>query len=140
LQTLETYVVSTQPAAAPPAPSGRVKKSKGAPPPPDEPLLECILHDTVLFPEGGGQPSDIGLIVATDDEGNSTSVEWEVIEIKRRGGTAVHFVKAGNSAEKLLVPEARVKVSLGKTGFARRLDHVSSDLPAAIPLFITMCR
>ena len=67
-------------------PSGKNRKKK--PVPSADKLFEVILHDTVLFPEGGGQPSDIGLIRLQSEE------EFEVTQILRRGGHAIHFVKA----------------------------------------------
>lgn len=82
-----------------------------------------MLHDTIIFPEGGGQPSDIGFITLANET-------WNVIEVKRIGGHAVHSVQ--------LIPEkdikyaleafavgAQVTLSLGENGFSRRLDHVS---------------
>ncbi|KAG8230331.1 hypothetical protein J437_LFUL000602 [Ladona fulva] len=44
---------------------------------------EIILEDTILFPEGGGQPSDRGWL---DDE--------EVIKLERRGEDVFHSVKS----------------------------------------------
>jgi misacylated tRNA(Ala) deacylase len=115
-------VVSTQRVAAPPPPA-RAKKSKSATTStPTEPLLEVILHDTVLFPEGGGQPSDVGLIAIFDASGDATR-EYDVVEIKRQGGTAVHFVKTDDP--RLFEPGVKVRVRLGDSGVARRLDHVS---------------
>jgi misacylated tRNA(Ala) deacylase len=122
LQSIDTYVVAAQQAAAPPPPA-RAKKSKIAPTPESSlDLLEVILHDTVLFPEGGGQPSDVGLIALYDGDGQ-LGPELDVIEIKRRGGTAIHFVKAEGAGH--FIPGARVHVRLGDSGVARRLDHVS---------------
>ncbi|KAG8230329.1 hypothetical protein J437_LFUL000600, partial [Ladona fulva] len=46
-------------------------------------VYEVIPEDTILFPEGGGQPSDRGWL---DDE--------EVIKLERRGEDVVHFVKS----------------------------------------------
>jgi misacylated tRNA(Ala) deacylase len=87
------------------------------------PILQVILHDTIIFPEGGGQPSDIGFI--------ATSAEdlWEVTEVKRVGGHAIHFVRLlpGMGLEvalKVFSPGAEVTVSLGEEGLKRRLDHV----------------
>jgi len=42
---------------------------------------EVVLRDTILFPEGGGQPDDRGEIAGV-----------EVLRITRRGSTAVHFL------------------------------------------------
>lgn len=80
------------------------------------------MHDTVIFPEGGGQPSDIGLVTTAD------GAIWEVLQVKRFGGHAVHFVRAKDDADEALrvfSPGAKVIVALGQDGFNRRYDHVS---------------
>ncbi len=70
--------------SAPPSNGREGKKKKAAAPAPTAPLLEVILHDTVIFPEGGGQPSDVGVLTSADGE------LWDVVEAKRHGGHAVH--------------------------------------------------
>ncbi|KAH8118283.1 alanyl-tRNA synthetase domain-containing protein [Phellopilus nigrolimitatus] len=94
--------------------SGKKKKSAAA----SDKLFEVILHDTILFPEGGGQPSDIGFIRTANGE------EYEVVEAKRRGGHAIHFVKTKNGEVHGLEVGARVTAALGDAGFTRRLDHM----------------
>ena len=84
-----------------------------------------ILQDTIIFPEGGGQPTDTGFITTTSD----ASV-WQVVQAKRHGGHAVHYVKiqSGHDVESALstfYPGAKVTVSLGQEGYDRRYDHVS---------------
>lgn len=80
----------------------------------------------MLFPEGGGQPSDIGLLTGADGE------MWEVTEVKRVGGHAVHYVKVGDKtleeALKAFKTGEKVGVQLGEAGLSRRLDHVSSQI------------
>jgi len=104
----------------PPPPPKRSKK--GSAPPPNDPVLEVILHDTVLFPEGGGQPSDIGHMVAT-----SNGQTYEVTQVKRAGGHAIHYIRIVNKDSDVLAltPGAEVAVKLGDDGFNRRYDHVS---------------
>ncbi|XP_039264644.2 alanyl-tRNA editing protein Aarsd1-like [Styela clava] len=65
---------------------------------------EVILDDTILFPEGGGQPDDRGTID-----------EVPVLRVTRRGGDAVHFVPS-----KL---EEGQEVKL-KVDWERRFDHM----------------
>lgn len=119
---LLTTVVSSRLAEAPPQPKRAKKDKSGAPPKPASPLVEVLLHDTVLFPEGGGQPSDIGLLISVD------GTTWEVSEVKRIGGHAVHYVKIGaRSVEDALtcfVNGEQVGVHLGEAGLNRRLDHM----------------
>lgn len=130
LRTLETTVISATilrvPSSATNSTAKKSKKAVLAPEIPNEPLLQVILHDTIIFPEGGGQPTDTGLITTTPD----ASV-WEVVQAKRHGGHAVHYVKIqhGLDVESALLmfhPGAKVIVSLGQGGYDRRYDHVST--------------
>ncbi|EPT03626.1 hypothetical protein FOMPIDRAFT_1040376 [Fomitopsis schrenkii] len=123
LHELATTVVSATVSQAPTPPSnGRKSKKEKAPPAPAEPLIEVILHDTVIFPEGGGQPSDVGVLTSADGE------LWDVIEVKRHGGHAVHYVRSKDqspdSALRAFSPGAKVGVALGEQGWTRRLDHM----------------
>ncbi|KAI0353467.1 alanyl-tRNA synthetase domain-containing protein [Trametes cingulata] len=125
LRELATTVVSCRVSQSPTVPSnGREgKKKKAAAPAPSAPLLEVILHDTIVFPEGGGQPSDVGVLTSADGE------LWDVIEAKRHGGHAVHYVRfkpeqSVDDALRLFAPGAVVGVSLGEEGYKRRLDHM----------------
>ncbi|KAF5388254.1 hypothetical protein D9615_000369 [Tricholomella constricta] len=125
LRSLDTFVVATsvsQPVAPPAKKSA--KKSVIAPAIPSDPLLEVILHDTVIFPEGGGQPTDTGIITT-----KANDTYWEVIQAKRHGGHAVHYVrvKDGDVDKALLAfsPGESVTVALGQNGFDRRYDHMS---------------
>ena len=104
----------------PPPPPKRSKK--GSAPLHNESVLEVILHDTVLFPEGGGQPFDIGHITAT-----SNGQTYDVTEVMRAGGHAIHYVRMVNANSDVLAlsPGAEVRVKLGDDGFNRRYDHVS---------------
>lgn len=98
------------------------KKGKKAAITPDELVLQVMLHDTIIFPEGGGQPSDVGVIVLAEET-------WQVTEVKRIGGHAVHSVRLapGKDIEyalKAFSAGIEVNISLGEEGFKRRLDHV----------------
>ena len=126
LRTLQTTVVSAS-VAQPPVVSAQKKGKKAviAPDVPNEPLLHVLLHDTVIFPEGGGQPTDTGRIISETD-----GVTWEVVQAKRHGGHAVHYVKIRNglhpdTALLTFQPGAKVTVALGDEGYERRYDHVS---------------
>jgi len=126
LSILATSVVATS--TVEPSPlakntkKGPQKQEKAtAPPSVTEPFFQVVLHDTVLFPEGGGQPYDVGLI--TTDDGTVWNVEY----VKRHGGVAVHYIKAGGQSQS--VPAVfetgkKVVVELGEEGLKRRLDHV----------------
>lgn len=118
LKELETYVITCTVSSGIEAPKDRKKKPQAIQQ--EEALIEVLLQDTVLFPEGGGQPSDIGLI--KDQDGQC----WDVLEIKRRGGHAIHYIKSKQAQATLdsLVIGARVTVALGEEGFKRRYDHV----------------
>lgn len=117
-------MVSVSVSQPPPILGKKTKKAVLAPEVPNEPLLHVLLHDTVIFPEGGGQPTDTGDIITAD------GALWEVVQAKRHGGHAVHYVKirdgVGVDAALLaLQPGKQVTVSLGDRGYERRYDHVS---------------
>ncbi|KDQ64267.1 hypothetical protein JAAARDRAFT_27889 [Jaapia argillacea MUCL 33604] len=124
LRELSTTVVSSRISQPTSVPQNNKKKKSAQPTPPSESLLEVLLHDTILFPEGGGQPSDIGLITTPGGE------TWEVVEVKRFGGHAVHFVKTQSgpgdieTALNSFRAGEKVLVQLGEEGFKRRLDHM----------------
>jgi len=67
---------------------------------------KVILEDTVLFPEGGGQPCDHGLL---NDK--------QVIDVQRKGKDAIHYVV---SEEPFNIGESVV----GKVDWDRRHDHM----------------
>ncbi|EMD40847.1 hypothetical protein CERSUDRAFT_111427 [Gelatoporia subvermispora B] len=122
LRELASTVISCTVSQSPTVPSnGRKSKKDKTSTPPAETLLEVILHDTVLFPEGGGQPSDVGLLTTPDKK------PWKVIEIKRHGGHAVHYVPVPKeeveAAQLAFHPGAQVVASLGEEGYQKRLDH-----------------
>lgn len=121
LRELATTVVHCTAHQKKAEPKANNRKKKGATVVDDNdsnPLYEVVLHDTVLFPEGGGQPSDIGLIRTEDGR------TWNVVEIKRQGGHAVHFVRSDAGKLEGFEHGASVTTLLGEDGFRRRLDHV----------------
>ncbi|XP_064595304.1 alanyl-tRNA editing protein Aarsd1-like [Liolophura sinensis] len=66
--------------------------------------FEVVLEDTILFPEGGGQPDDRGTINGV-----------EVLRVVRRGAEALHFVRSP------LEPGQDVELQVDWT---RRFDHM----------------
>jgi len=102
---LTTVVVSCTPRPASTlttAPKG--KKKSGAPPPSTEQLWDVVLGDSVLFPEGGGQPSDSGTIGGVPCH-----------RVDNVNGTATHVCSAP------LDPGATVQVVVD---WLRREDHM----------------
>jgi misacylated tRNA(Ala) deacylase len=121
LKELETTVVACSISQPESTPAGKkTKKAVIAPTLPSDPILEVILHDTVIFPEGGGQPTDTGLLTTSDGK------TWTVIQAKRHGGHAVHYVQVTDveSALKVFTPGSTVTAKLGQADFERRYDHV----------------
>ena len=109
------------PAAAPPSNGREGKKKKGSAPAPAAPLLEVVLHDTIIFPEGGGQPSDVGILTSSDGE------LWDVIESKRHGGHAVHYVR--------LKPEQKATTfPISNSDVLRRGCNTLISFPSTFPL------
>jgi misacylated tRNA(Ala) deacylase len=103
------------------------KKAVLAPTLPKGPVLEVVLHDTILFPEGGGQPTDIGTINTFKD---GIEKAWSVLQVKRHGGLAVHYVKVDRDRDvtdalAAFSPGSPVTAALGEEGWERRYDHMS---------------
>ncbi|XP_056286636.1 alanyl-tRNA editing protein Aarsd1-like isoform X1 [Pseudoliparis swirei] len=90
-----TSVVSCCPAELKHEVNGKKEKLKG---------FNVKLQDTILFPEGGGQPDDHGLIG-----------DVPVLRVTRQGPDAVHFV----SSPLEVGQEVQVKVD-----WERRFDHM----------------
>lgn len=83
-------------------------------------VLEVVLHDTILFPEGGGQPSDIGYLTVI-----SSGAKYNISRIERHGGIAVHYLAIPASTPPVLEPGTEVLVDLGPDGWDRRYDHMT---------------
>lgn len=135
--------------AAPVAQKGRAKKKKSAasstptpttsgaatpaePAAPDGQLWDVVLEDTVLFPEGGGQPWDTGVLTLSAAGGAGGAERAFAVEgVVRRGLEAVHVVRVPSGCAAafadLAAPgggpgrEARVDVD-----WERRLDHMAT--------------
>uniref|UniRef100_A0A1B6BYN1 Alanyl-transfer RNA synthetases family profile domain-containing protein n=1 Tax=Clastoptera arizonana TaxID=38151 RepID=A0A1B6BYN1_9HEMI len=73
---------------------------------------DVVFDDTILFPEGGGQPCDLGKLQFLTD-GNECEIP--VIRVSRRGSEAIHFIeteiKEGQSVKQVL-------------NWERRFDHM----------------
>ncbi|XP_055631068.1 alanyl-tRNA editing protein Aarsd1-B [Toxorhynchites rutilus septentrionalis] len=69
--------------------------------------FEIILKDTILFPEGGGQPSDHGWLN-----------DHEVKNVVRKGAEAIHFVEVDQ------VPLQAGELVHQKLDWERRFDHM----------------
>ncbi|XP_017000135.2 alanyl-tRNA editing protein Aarsd1-A [Drosophila takahashii] len=98
LKQFKTKIVSSEFATLDwPDGSGKVEKLKG---------FHVVCEDTILFPEGGGQPCDYGTLAG-----------FPVRNVQRKGTTAVHFVESPTSFEQ----DAEVLLTLD---YQRRLDHM----------------
>ncbi|KAL1741071.1 Threonyl/alanyl tRNA synthetase [Schizophyllum fasciatum] len=121
LRSLHTTVVSATEHQPPPPPAAnKGKKAVLAPELPAGPLLAVLLHDTVIFPEGGGQPTDTGSLSAAGRD-------WAVVQCKRHAAHAVHYVRvpegtAASDALRVFAPGAPVSVSVD---WERRYDHMT---------------
>ncbi|KAF8558923.1 hypothetical protein OG21DRAFT_1474738 [Imleria badia] len=119
LRELLTIVVSCRVSQTHPTPNGRKGKKETASTAPRTPTLEVILHDTIVFPEGGGQPSDTGLIQTANER------VWKVPQAWRHGGHAVHYVQVEDAEVDILqfAVGTKVLVKLGDADWDRRYDH-----------------
>ncbi|XP_067687613.1 alanyl-tRNA editing protein Aarsd1-B-like [Haliotis asinina] len=95
LTQLSSVVKSCKPSQLTVVNGGKKEKLSG---------FDVVLEDTVLFPEGGGQPDDRGSI-------NGVSV----LRITRSGADAVHFVTEE------IPPETKVDLQVD---WKRRFDHM----------------
>uniref|UniRef100_A0A182R809 Alanyl-transfer RNA synthetases family profile domain-containing protein n=1 Tax=Anopheles funestus TaxID=62324 RepID=A0A182R809_ANOFN len=69
-----------------------------------------VFEDTILFPEGGGQPTDHGFVAGR-----------KVTSVVRKGAIAVHFVEdEGNNS----APFAAGEEVLQRVEWSRRFDHM----------------
>lgn len=108
LKEFSTTVVScTEDKPEPVAPKGKKSKAK-EPATPAAPKYAVELQDTILFPEGGGQPSDQGYLISKDKK-------HHVSFIKREKLRAIHFVDEP--------VEVGTTVNL-ELDWKRRLDHM----------------
>ncbi|XP_059812499.1 alanyl-tRNA editing protein Aarsd1 [Hypanus sabinus] len=95
LKEFETAVESCTPAELNTILNGKKETLKG---------FNVILEDTLLFPEGGGQPDDRGFIN-----------DIPVLRVTRQGAKAIHFVQSP------LEPLSKVQL---KVNWDRRFDHM----------------
>jgi Ser-tRNA(Ala) deacylase AlaX len=105
LRRLDTTVLTCRKSELPAFKTNQAKKAAKSQEAPAA-VYEITLQDTVLFPEGGGQPSDVGTI--QHEQG-----VVKVSQVVRQGLTAVHYANAP------LPVGAAVSV---ETDFDRRLD------------------
>lgn len=123
LRSLKTIVLSCTPIAVEAKSKGKSKgKGKGKEKEKDTaegdvtgPLYEVELQDTVLFPEGGGQPADHGLIYTDKEEDNDKDKAIRVLDVQRKQLRAIHIT------DKPLEKDSAVRVELE---WRRRLDHM----------------
>ncbi|TSK14540.1 Alanyl-tRNA editing protein Aarsd1 [Bagarius yarrelli] len=85
--------------------NGRKEKVKG---------FNVILKDTILFPEGGGQPDDHGSIQ-----------DLEVVRVLRQGAEAVHFVPSALEEGSEVRPQGGLDTDLGRQRSSIELDTAS---------------
>lgn len=123
LKSFETVVVSCK--AYEPIMTSKDKQNKGKkksePDAPKEELYALELEDTILFPEGGGQPYDTGSITLEDES------KVDVKQVLRKELTAVHVVPQA------IEPGTKVRLGLD---WERRLDimqqHTGQHLISAV--------
>ncbi|KAJ4171881.1 hypothetical protein NW754_007476 [Fusarium falciforme] len=108
LKTLDTEVISCVKAPAEASKGSKKKKQEAAPQ--DEWLIECA--DSVLFPEGGGQPSDHGTITLLS---GSDQTPIPINNVQRHG------LRCVISSPQPLAPGDKIRQEVD---WARRWDHM----------------
>jgi misacylated tRNA(Ala) deacylase len=79
-------------------------------------IKKFIVKDTILFPEGGGQPTDHGRIIIQSAGGDKS---LEVTNVIRKGAEAIHYIEA-NEPVSLKEGDEVVQV----VNWERRHDHM----------------
>ena len=111
----------------------RIKQKKGKDTPVHTPqneeatssgdLWEVDLEDTVIFPEGGGQPFDTGLLRLGAVEGQNDGVTLVVEGCLRRKLESVHLVRVPSGMEETLSGAEGKEVEVS-VDWERRMDQV----------------
>lgn len=118
LRTFQTTVLNCTP-LDPKKDVHKAKKSKesanGSATIGEVPLYELELEDTILFPEGGGQAADRGLLIVEGGENDEAKTLANVLDVQRKNLRAVHIV------DKSITAGTNVKIELD---WKRRLDHM----------------
>ncbi|KAG7660720.1 uncharacterized protein J8A68_005837 [[Candida] subhashii] len=123
LKTLTTTVVSSFEFVPPPTSRDKQNKNNKKSPSPETKVLQygVELEDTILFPEGGGQPFDKGTITLPDNR------EIQVKSVLRDKIKAIHIT------EELIEPGTTVTLTLD---WKRRMDimqqHTGQHLLSAV--------
>jgi Ser-tRNA(Ala) deacylase AlaX len=85
---------------------------------------------------GGGQPNDTGIFRITSSS-SSNPIEFQVVNVQRRGLSAVHHVRIPKelqaTVEEILKPGVKVDMQVD---WERRWDHVSTCDSRSVPLSI----
>ena len=135
LRSMPTKVVSADVAPPPPVSKKIAKKNatpadSGAatPIPEGHQVWEVVLSDTVIFPAGGGQPSDTGSITFKDPNGAEHTFPVEMCI--RKGLIACHRVVVPQELVFVVEnsPGSEVVVA---TDWEVRMDHVSLLYPSS---------
>lgn len=106
-------------------------------------LVSSLLHDSthpvlnkayrsdelVLFPEGGGQPSDSGTFQVINPDGSLEEEQINVREVLRRGLDAIHF------CNKPVELGQKVVISLDES---RRIDLMSQHTGQHVRVFFRL--
>ncbi|OWT37649.1 cytoplasmic protein [Cryptococcus neoformans Bt1] len=144
LRILRTKVHAAREAniTSPPPPKGKAKQKKGAVFASEQnvalkeeskgKLWEVELLDTVIFPEGGGQPSDTGVMRLLDPNGDVTHT-FPIEMCLRRKLDSVHLIRIPSGIEIDLQEGREVEI---EADWDRRMDqmsiHTSQHLLSAI--------
>lgn len=76
----------------------------------------CFQQDTILFPEGGGQPTDHGTVVKLGDP----EQKLDVVNVIRKGPEAIHAIEGTGDELPLSVGDKVLQI----VNWQRRHDHM----------------
>ena len=99
-----------------------------------EPAL--VLNETLFHAQGGGQPSDSGVITVLNDDGSESDAKFEVNFVKRipDGGLILHMGSFAAGSEASFTPGARVRLAIDaeKRSLHSKLHSAGHALDAAM--------
>ena len=82
--------------------------------------FDVVVSDTVIFPEGGGQPSDAGVMRRTGEASSS----FRVVSVENRDGLAVHTIVPSMEGVDVFQPLREGDLVDVEVDWQKRRDHM----------------
>ena len=98
----------------------------------DERGVYAVLADTILYPEGGGQPADHGTLVPGAGAAPPGGALWRVVDVRRVGGETRHYLNGGG--------EPAGQPTLSMTASGQEANGTETPSPGPIVLELDWAR